>query len=86
MGAKSSGGIIGTLLVVAVVGYVKFNNWQRNERRKEIVRNAEEMLRTFNTSSDNQSLSSNLIAVEKAHMDSVMTAGKRGDLVGRGGV
>lgn len=80
MSAKSSSGIIGTLIVVALFGFLKFNSWQRDERRKEIVRNAHETALAHSKSVSTSSPDTK--AAEKEHMTSILVAGRRGDFAG----
>lgn len=78
MGIKSSGELIGTLILVALVGWYKYDNWQAQMRVREFFR-APSILSMRSQSESKRSQSRNEALMEKEHIDSMRKASERCD-------
>ena len=86
MSAKSSGGVLGTLVLAAFLGWQKIAQWQRESRMAERMPSIRETLaaehaRFESTRAFRESLGKS-VAADKARFESMCATGRRGDFEG----
>ena len=81
MSAKSSGGVLGTLVLIALAGWYRYSRWQEQKRVREFFSTPSSLTASSRSESKRPPSRDERLA-EKEHIESMRTAGRRGDLDG----
>lgn len=81
MSAKSSGGVLGTLVLIALAGWYRYDRWQEQKRVREFFSTPSSLTASARRESKRSPSRDERLA-EKAHVESMRAAGRRGDLDG----